>query len=140
MPEYVIGTFIMPKVLSWLRDPFKFRIINHIIKEEKKYSYPRAYDVTIIETFINLMWATSNTERTLKVREIDELLVEYRQVKSDWGHERREASEKILNDLPHTMDAHFHLLPSFKFEEIISTLKQQCLFNETQESKSAHNI
>jgi hypothetical protein len=66
-----------------------------------------------------------NAERTLKAQEIDKLMVEYRQVKSDWGHERRDASEKILNNLPHTMDAHFHLLPVFKFEEIISTLKQQ---------------
>ncbi len=121
----------MPKVLSWLHDPLKFRVISHIIKEEKKYSYPKAYDITIIETFVNLMWQTSNDERKLKAQEIDELMVDYRQVKSDWGDERREASEKILNNLPHTMDAHFHLLPSFKFEEIISTLKQQCLINET---------
>jgi hypothetical protein len=125
MPEHVIGTFVMPKVLSWLHDPLKFKVISYTIRDEQKYSYPKAYDITIIETFVNLMWATSDTERTLKAQEIDELMVEYRQVKSDWGYERIDASEKILNNLPHTMDAHFHLLPVFKFEEIISTLKQQ---------------
>lgn len=125
MPEYVIGTFVMPKVLSWLHDPLEFKVIGHIIKDEKRYSYPKAYDITIIETFVNLMWSTSTKQRTLKAQEIAELMVDYGTIQSDWGSERREIGEKILTNFPHTMDAHFHLLPRFKFEEIISTLKQQ---------------
>jgi len=125
MPEYVIGTFVMPKALNWLHESSKFKVIAHIIRDEKKYSYPKSYDITIIEIFINLMWQTSNGERKLKAQEIDELMVEYKKIKSDWGYEIKDASEKILHNLPHTMDAHFHLLPSFKFVEIISTLTHQ---------------
>jgi len=135
LPEYVIGAFVMPKVLSWLYDPSKFKVISHTIRDEKVYSYPKSYDITIIDTFINLIWKISNDEKKRKTREIDELMVDYR--KSD-GYEKRDAGEKILNSLPHTMDAHFSLLPSSNFEEIISILKQQWMLNEMPETKPVY--
>lgn len=121
LPEFVVGAYVMPKVLELLQDPQKYHVVKHTDYGKTYYS---SYVVEIF-VFVNLAWKIPTYDWSNQLQEIEGIMAQYRT-----EYRKRDALEALLKCLPHTMDASFYSLDSINFDLIV--------FNLLKASPSTH--
>jgi hypothetical protein len=88
LPEFIVGEYVMPKVLEWLLDNDKY----HVIQEGKVHSP--------ISIFVSRIWRISSKEWQSLISE----RVDKNMASENYGEPIAFTREFFLNDLPHTID------------------------------------
>lgn len=122
LPEYVIGEYVMPKVLEWLQSPEKYHVKTDLI------GALRPDKGTFI--FISRIWKVPTHFRDHKLREIESIVEQYKAL--GYGHQKRDALEALLDKLPHTLDVSLYSLDSINFDEIVSILLEDSRSTELE--------
>lgn len=116
-PKFVIGVYVMPKVLDWLHDPEKYHVVKHTEYSDGSYGKTYIYETFV---FINRNWTNPNRNWNHQLQEIEAILTKFRK---QWSRfERRAIIEELLKQLPHTMDTYSSRLDKMNFEQIVSDL------------------
>lgn len=118
LPEFVVGEYIMPKVLEWLYNPEKYHVVTAKGHNTDYYSNYRV-ERTL---FVSRIWEVPENSNFL-IEEIEARLSSY--INSSYTRENRKRQEEFLQALPHSIDGFFSSLGEFSFRQMISLLIEE---------------
>lgn len=107
LPQFVVGEYVMPKVLGWLLSPEKYSVET----DWRGKLHPDKGTFV----FISRSWRSPD----YKFQEIEGIMERYR---ASGYHQKHDMLKALLDKLPHTSDVSLYSLDSIDFDKVVSIL------------------
>ncbi|MCB9444043.1 MAG: hypothetical protein H6669_07385 [Ardenticatenaceae bacterium] len=107
LPQFVVGEYVMPKVLDWLLSPEKYSVET----DWRGKLHPDKGTFV----FISRSWRSPD----YKFQEIEGIMERYR---ASGYHQKHDTLKALLDKFPHTSDVSLYSLDSIDFDKVVSIL------------------